>query len=275
MKKIAKLICVAAIAFVAASCSKVSYVWTPYISFDNYTMSANEDAGTITIKVSSHNLGDKSATVAFKIENGTAVAGKDIDFVGSPSVTFTGDQVVDVVLKVTSQVGTYTGNLVCTLKADSISDGVVLGAFDASYITIKDLDHPLAQYFGTWAGKGFSEYDAAYSDWEFTISADDKSVKNIVISGFDPAQGGGKFTVPATTSGFVIPDGTLNGTTYGSYGNVYFRGFDAVTLAEANSYCDIEVQYKDGKLFLPFGFISRVSAGALERFSGNITLTKK
>lgn len=275
MKRFFKLIATIAGVIAIASCNEVEYTTCPYVTFDTTSASVNEDCGEITLKVVSHNLSN-TATVSFKINNGTAVEGKNIDFKTSPVVTFNGNEAKEIVLSVTNLAGIFTGSLNCSVGVASVTEGMTVGSYGSAAITIKDLDHPLSAFIGDWSGSFISYYDDIAYAWEFSISPVDGDLDALTITNFDPAGFGGKFNVKVndTKDGFVIADNTQTGMAYSSYGAIMLRGVNAPKFADATAYSDITLTLVDGKLELNNAVISKVSAGNLEIADGPVVFTK-
>lgn len=178
MNKIFRFFGIAAAALSLASCLKTEYVWESYVSVDSASLTVKEDCGTVALTLSSHNLGSASTTVTLKLVDATAKAGQDIDFAGSPTVTFNGDETKDVVLNVVNHPGVYTGTVFCYVEVVSATDAKV-GSFNSARIVIEDLDHPLADVLGVYTLTPDSGY--RNPKWSVTIDPDPKNTSKVIV----------------------------------------------------------------------------------------------
>lgn len=217
------------------ACEKYAdFTTAPYVTFDSRSMTVNEDAGTLEIPVSAHNItGD--CTVTFNID-GPAQAGVDYELVDNASGTlnFNPDKTSDVLkVKVIPHIGTYTGNTNLRISIASLTDGVQKGAITSFPIAIIDKDIPVdwAYVQGTWKAQDYLLTGATDGDaYEIVITKVDDS--NVIITnlwgGETDLEGTIEFDTANNTATVSLParQVVFDASAYG-YGNLLLVGQNA------------------------------------------------
>jgi len=154
MKNINKLFFAACAAAALVSCNnKLTYDAKTFISFDDASVTVNEDCGTLAIPVTVYNI-TKDVTATVKVES-SATAGTDYEIVGNAAgvLNFTKEVPTDTLrIKVIEHAGTYTGNFNIAISIASVDEGVVLGSLSTFGVTVLDKDIPVDWDFfkGNW-----------------------------------------------------------------------------------------------------------------------------
>jgi len=158
--KLYKTILAGAIVLATASCSKLNQapVFNPadsFAAFDKATLSANEEAGRVSIPVTIASIQPVGTTVTYAVdtENSTAIEGKHFKLVDPSAVlTFSNDARTAYIeidlLPIRGDEG-YTGDKVIAIKLLN-SNGVKIGSNNVCRFTINDLDHPLSAILGKY-----------------------------------------------------------------------------------------------------------------------------
>ena len=201
----------AAVAGLVACEKYADYTTVPYVTFDSRSLSVNEDAGTLEIPVSAHNItGD--CTVTFNIE-GTAKAGVDYELVDNTSGTlnFNPDKTSDVLkVKIIPHIGTYTGNSNLRISIASLTDGIQKGAITSFPISIIDKDIPVDWKYlaGTWKAQDYLLSGAADGgEYELVISKVDDTKLEIfnLWGGEETLEGTVEFNTESNTALITLP----------------------------------------------------------------------
>jgi hypothetical protein len=156
-----------------------------FISFDNTSLSAPEESGSIRIPVTLSSLAGLSGTVTFEVDaTSTAQAGVNYTVKNSSStLTFTKEsptQYIDVEL-IDNDIFTGDKVVAFTLTGASIN----LGANATARLVIADNEHPLLFILGTYEGKDVPTYRGAMT-YEITVEKDDEDISKVWISGLEP-----------------------------------------------------------------------------------------
>lgn len=165
MNRSIKILATAAamLVFLASCSQKADFQSKPFVRFNQSAINTTEDAGTEKIPVYAY--GKDGATVAiprgeqantsvtFEVIDGTAVKGTD--FTVSPAngvLTFNNSSEAFIEVNVINHPGVYTGSLNFSIKITGASDGFTISSEAVSSLnfTIKDNDHPLANFLGTY-----------------------------------------------------------------------------------------------------------------------------
>ena len=145
-----------ALAALFASCDRTAeFKSEKFISVDNNSYSVTEVAGEVTIPVHVYNADNNEVNVSVTVLPGTAEEGADFEVVTPASGVLTfaaGETTKEVKIAIKSHEGVYTGNKNFAIQVASATEGVLVGKFDTSLITINDLDHPLSKFIGDWSG---------------------------------------------------------------------------------------------------------------------------
>lgn len=153
MKYLAK-ICIAGLAALSlAACSHIAkFTSEDFVAFSNASYSVQESAGSIKIPVYAYPQdGNPNTTVSFKVIEQTAKTGEDFSIEPAGGVlTFSGDSVQYITVKVVDHDGVYTGNKTFGLEMTSVSNDYTFPNFNSCKITILDEDHPLLDLFGEY-----------------------------------------------------------------------------------------------------------------------------
>lgn len=210
MKNIVKAIAVLAGVAGLAACTKYAdYTAVPFASLDfrSATVEESDPAGTFNLPVHLYNH-DGACTVTYVVEAGSAKEGVDYTLVDASGVlTFpAGTDTQNISVSISGQPGVYTGNLKFNITLKSASDDVQIGSFKTCTVTVKDLDHPLANLFGDYTIKGVTVNDdnkLTVLNWTMSISPVEGSADKIKIghiTPFDVAYNIGELSVIATVS---------------------------------------------------------------------------
>lgn len=210
MKNIVKAIAVLAGVAGLAACTKYAdYTAVPFASLDfrSATVEESDPAGTFNLPVHVYNH-DGACTVTYVVEAGSAKEGVDYTLVDASGVlTFpAGTDTQNISVSISGQPGVYTGNLKFSITLKSASDDVQIGSFKTCTVTVKDVDHPLANLFGDYTMKGItvnSDEDLDGVKWTMSISPVEGSADKIKIghiSPFDVAYNIGDLSVIGTVS---------------------------------------------------------------------------
>ena len=197
MKKIGLYVSFLAIAAFFASCdlnqTPVFNNADRFVAFDAERYSVTEDTGTVKIPVHFTSLGEKTTAVSFELFDGTAVAGRDYQLSGGTAVlNFYGFNPVQYIsIDILPHDGVFTGDRTFGIALKSAANGANLGGMDTAYVTILDLDHPLAAILGTYSAVGTSYFYGKQS-WTVTIAKDPGGdvtkvwITNLVPGGSSP-----------------------------------------------------------------------------------------
>lgn len=184
MKNTIKIIAGAAVLASFAACSqKVDFVSYDYVRLEATAYTVNEDAGTVTIPVYA-NEGAKG-TVTYQIIDNTAKVGTDFTVEGSGSITI-GSGTPGIVINVINHEGVFTSDLNFSIKLTGASDGLTIGGIYEARITIKDLDHPLADILGNYVAKGIVDYWGDVYNIAITVAPVDGDINAVTVSNLCP-----------------------------------------------------------------------------------------
>lgn len=161
-----------------------------FVGFEQARVAIKEDADSIVIPVRLTSLKGKSATVTFEIIDSTAVQGVDFDLRGGASVlTYsTSNPVEEIKFDIIPHIGTFTGDLMFGIAIKTVT-GVDKGSNDTIYVTIQDIDHPLAALLGTYEVYGPNYFGGRADTWDVVFEKDadgDVSkvwMSNLVVAG--------------------------------------------------------------------------------------------
>lgn len=291
MKKITFIFSVLALAAGLASCGKVEFTERQFATFQAASYSCTEDGGTLTVPVKVKSTG--ATSVAFKVIEKTATSGTFFNLQTTGGVlNFAENQAVDaqgyktgsIVFDIINQSGLYTGNAQFAVELESATNDVQLGANNYCTITIKDNDHPLVDFFGSWSmthdGSGYSPA-VVKSTW----SADEKDVTKVWIENFDNDSATGKYYafISDDHKTITMPLGQVNTVKYsGTYDVVLWALLD-----DGNFYDETEIEggalvftlQDDGTYVSPLGagimaFKNGACLGYLNYMFGPLTLSK-
>jgi len=235
-----------------------------YVAFDNENMSVAEDTGTVSIPVRLTSLKGLTSTVSFDFIDSTAVKGRDYNLKGGASVlNFDGSEAVqNIQVDIINNSGVFTGDLKFGIRITSSGD-VNAGSIDTMWVTILDLDHPLAAILGTYSVYGPNYFSGKPDVWDVTIEKDPDGdvskvwISNLVVSGTNQKVYG---VVNEEETKIEIPVGQTIATS-SSYESIVLEGFDdpdvnAANLLPSGSKLTMELTSSSPVTFimdLPFG----------------------
>lgn len=287
MKRNVILFVAAAFALLAAaSCGrKVEYQFDSYATMYSATYSVPETAGEIKVPVLVNNADGSEVQVSVQVTEGTAVEGVDYEVVSPANglLTFSGEtDSLDVVIKIFAFEGEFTGTKQFTVNISSATEGLPVGLFTQSKVTINDLDHPLGRFIGTWTG----ELTGFFGNWPkglttFTVSADPEGdpFKDLIFDGgINPyflAAIGVNPDFAAVVNGNVA---TVLAEQPCGHQDVVTLGFNAPDPNAADSYDDIHFELQeDGtlKLLNAYGAYTPAGGGFYEIYLGDVVFTKQ
>ncbi len=291
MKSIYRILAFAAAVAAFASCREISdYKTTPFANLYRTTVSESESVGSVTIPVMLSSVkGDNNTSVTFKVVEGAAKEG--VNFTVEPAskvLTFNGTDSLDITINIVNNPGVFTGSLDFQIELVSATNDYQIGGTSVANFTIKDDDHPLANFFGTFSGPAPGYWGDNYTA-EVQVLADPKDVDKVLIYNLDTylASNGltastGKYnifsgSVDTEKRQITIPSGQKTGYVSSSQGNLYVVGFDAPSVDDATGYSDIVFNYSSDykTISVPNGYACRTSQGWWEIYVGPMTFTKK
>ena len=276
----------AACTLLAASCGrKVEYQFDSYATMysSNYTVA--ETIGEFNVPVLIQNPTGAEVQVAVKVTEGTAEEGVDYEVISPASglLTFSGEtDSLNVVIKINGFEGEFTGTKQFTVSIASATEGLPVGLFSQTKVTIDDLDHPLAAYIGQWKGE-LAGYFGYWPTGETTINikADPEGdpFKDLIFDGgINPyflAAVGANPDFSAVVNGNVA---TVFADQPCGYSDVVTLGFNAADPGAADSYDDIHFELQeDGtlKLLNAYGAYTPGGGGFYEIYLGDVVFTKQ
>jgi hypothetical protein len=281
MKYIAK-ICLAGLAALSlAACSHVAqYTSEDFVAFRSGSYSVSETSGSIKVPVIAYpQNGNPNTTVSFKVVDGSAKAGTNFSVEPASGVlTFAGDSTQYITVNVKNQAGLYTGDLSFGIEITSTTNDYAFHHYNAVKFNIKDEDHPLINYFGSYTTSACMGYwGDNYSGHTIELAAFEGDVNSFSISNLEPYLGGNGFKGPvkgvlnAEKTVITIASGQATG-----YNDVNYYGFDAPNPNDAeSSEADIIINIQeDGSLFIPNAWGAAGASGWYEILLGGVTYKK-
>jgi len=289
--KIFRILSVVALGAALMACQNlVEFEHHSFVSYtptdNNFNPSINEDYGTYTIPVSVYNT-DGAVSVTVTPVDGSAKAGTNYSLVEPANgvLSFSaGETTKNVVVSITNLEGEFTGSLDFAIDIKSATEGVETGASSRISFTVKDLDHPLSAFLGTWTLAGVADYWGDVYDFAFTIVAPDASdVTYVEVHDLEPYFASYGYTA---ARGYNILRGYANdakttiecdetGTAFG-YSTTYWVSFNDATVAAASDYAPFTFNLNDdGTLTMPYAWGVRVASGWYCLYEGPLTFTKQ
>ncbi len=212
------LMAAAAVAGLAACTDNPEYKSVPFVSLDRASVEVEESdpATLLTIPVRVYN-NKSGCTVTYTVTDVSAVAGTDYTLVDDSGVlTFAaGEDSLAVQLSITGQPGTFTGSRTLVVELGTANNGVTLGSLSACQVSIKDLDHPLADMFGAYSMEGVAYYSSSSAagyyiwDWTMNMTAYDGDATRVWLDNivfFSSSDGYGSYTGDCPVYGVVSDD---------------------------------------------------------------------
>lgn len=276
----------------SVSCDRtVEYEFNPYATLYTTSYTVDENVGELKIPVAIYNPTGSEVQVSVKLLEGLAEEGVDYELISPASgiLSFSGEtDSLDVVLGIKSFEGEFTGTKNFALEISSLTAGLTVGNIKTANVTINDLDHPLAPFFGVWSAVTYEEvYLETDVTLTFDIAADPNDVTKVVASIVDPMMSAVVgYTKPVVLSGnatlnddgtgvLVIPNAQATGFEY-SYGPWLYMGLDAKDFGSASEYTDIVMNLNaDGTITVPNAFGIFDDSYIWASYVGGYTLTKK
>lgn len=287
MKTIKYMLSAVAVLAVLASCNrKESFQHGQFVSFGNGSYTVDEDAGVVAVPVHVYNAGSEEVTVTIKATDGTAKVGTNYEIIEPASGVLNfapGETEKNVMILVKNLRDKFTGNLSFSMSLTSVTDGIATGSFSNINFTINDKDHPLAKFFGTWAGTILGDQSGKLP-MNVTIEAveGDNTYRKLLVKDLDPfaatqmgltsAQGKNMYTAVVDESNTVMTISARQkvGYDYQDEYPVFIMGTDKG---------DITLTLSDSKTLAvsPFGLYAEVNGelGYFQTYSKGCTLTKK
>lgn len=165
-----------------------------FVAFSSETMMVTEDAGTLEIPVRLTSLSGLSSAVSFDFIDSTAVKGRDYNLKGGASVlNFEGNEAVkNIEVEIVNHSGVFTGDMKFGVRITSPGN-VNAGSVDTMWVTIADIDHPLAFILGEFNATATSYFNGA-EVWTVTLAKDVSDVNKVWITNM--VSGGSTSTSP-------------------------------------------------------------------------------
>jgi hypothetical protein len=238
MKNTYKLLYIVMMAVIFTSCKNDPIMFDSSKTFVAFTSSSasvveNENALDIPLMVAGI-PGSPSVTVNFEVRTeglaSPAVEGTDFTIVSSGSVDFTeGAGMANITIHPIDN-DVFTGNKSFELVITSNSKNYPTGAEDVITVTLKDNEHPLAKWIGTYsvAAVSYGNPGAWDEGWLVTTEPDPNDVTKLIITGVgagtaDPI----KATINLEDMSITLSPGQSVGDVYG-YGTIgVYKGTDA------------------------------------------------
>lgn len=176
MKKILFILTGALMLTALASCNKVEYVTSGYVTFNSTKYSFDEDAGIVSIPVSV--FGGSECTVAYTITDGTAKQGEDfvvVDKDGNPNtsgllkVSANPAETDSIRVQLSYNPLRTKGKKFIISLASSATEGVVISGTKQCEVTILDLEDAVSKFFGKW---GDADETIGFTIEEYDIDSD-------------------------------------------------------------------------------------------------------
>ena len=270
----------------AASCGrKVEYQFESYATMYSTAYTVAETIGEFQVPVLIQNPTGAEVQVSVKVTEGTAEEGVDYEVISPASglLTFSGEtDSLAVVVKINAFEGEFTGAKTFNVSIASATEGLPVGIFTQSTVTIDDLDHPLAAFIGQWKGelKGyFGNWPAAETTINVKADPNGDPFKDLFFDGgINPyflAAVGANPDFSAEVNGNVAK---VLAEQPCEYSDVVTLGFNAADPSAADSYDDIYFELQeDGtlKLLNAYGAYTPSGGGFYEIYLGDVVFTKQ
>ncbi|MFC0877362.1 Calx-beta domain-containing protein [Saccharicrinis sp. FJH2] len=165
-----------------------------FVAFSSESMIVTEDAGTMEIPVRLTSLSGLSSAVSFDFIDSTAVKGRDYNLKGGASVlNFDGNEAVqNIEVDIVSHIGVFTGDMKFGVRITSPGN-VNSGSIDTMWVTIADIDHPLAFILGEFDATATSYFNGK-EVWTVALAKDVSDVNKVWITNM--VSGGSTATSP-------------------------------------------------------------------------------
>jgi hypothetical protein len=238
MKNTYKLLYIVMMAVIFTSCKNDPIMFDKsktFVAFTTSSASVMETANALDIPVMVASVpGSPAVTVNFEVKTegiaNPAVEGTDFTIVSGNSVDFPeGSGYANITIHPIHNT-LFTGNKSFELVITSNSKNYPNGAESVMTITLKDNEHPLAKWIGTYMVNAVSYRNPGPYDetWLVTTDSDPDDVTKLLITGVG-AEGSGpiKATINLEEMSISLAPGQLLGDVYG-YGTIaVYKGTDA------------------------------------------------
>lgn len=185
MKNTIKAFALAVLAAGLVSCvDKPEFTTVPFVSMYRTSATIEESQGgtVYNIPVKLYNTSD-ATSISYEV-TGTATNGLDYSLADQSGVLNipAGADSAAIVVNVTGQPGVFTGDRSMRITLKSATGDVTIGNVKSFNMTIKDLDHPLSEIFGSYTMKAVSsDTDGGlyYNTWDLNISQYDGNTSRV------------------------------------------------------------------------------------------------
>ena len=238
MKNTYKLLYIVMMAAIFTSCKNDPIMFDSsktFVAFTSTSVSVVENENALDIPVMVAGVpGSPAVTVNFEVKTegiaNPAVEGTDFTILSSGSVDFPdGSGMVNITIHPIDN-GVFTGDKSFELVLTSNSKNYPTGAENVITVTLKDNEHPLAKWIGTYSVSAVSYYSPGQYDelWSVTTEPDPNDVNKLIITGVGaPGSGPLKATINLEEMSITLAPGQVLGDVYG-YGSIsVYKGTDA------------------------------------------------
>jgi hypothetical protein len=196
MKRYNFFIIIVGLILIFSSCERDKILFDEsmtFVSFDKATVNIPEEGGPVKIAVKLSGLsGTEGTSVSYEVSTEgfeNPASGSDYSIAES-EITFPGEGIAYLtVTPVDNDV--FTGDKSFKIKLTSVSKGYLIGAEKEVTIVIKDNEHPLAAWIGTYDVAAASYGDPGNWDeaWVVTTEPDPSDVNRLVMTGIGAPSG--------------------------------------------------------------------------------------
>ncbi len=289
MKNLLKIFVGIAAVTAFASCNqKVDYQTDSFVCFETTAYSINEDAGTVEIPVfayaksSDHAFPREGANTSLTFEVIENTAKNGVNFSVEPAngvIDFSNSTKASIKLNITNLAGEFTSDLDFTIVITSANNDFSIGGLNTLNVTIKDLDHPLAELFGTYVATNIPDAFGAVNNIQVTVGPIEGTTTSLAIHNVSPtaaANTGAHYVVGDVNeekTEVTVKDWQLIGE-YSPGVGVYFVSLDA-SLSETESTV-FTYDPAAGTLTTPLSYGAYVDGlGWFDAFIGPMVFTKQ
>lgn len=178
MKKINIIAAAIALVFSASCNRELEFQHETFATLDAVNFSIDETAGKVRIPMSIYNPTGSEVKVTVTCTDGSAKASEDyeVTYPATGVLTFSGNTCNDTLeIAIKAFEGVFTNNKVFTVQIASATEGVGVGNLSTAKVTIKDIDHPLANILGEYTANDDGD------TWDVTFDKNDESVQKINV----------------------------------------------------------------------------------------------
>jgi hypothetical protein len=238
MKYICNQLYIALVVVILASCKNEPIMFDSsknFVAFVSSTATISENQNALEIPVMVAALkGSPSVSVSFEVVtdgiSNPAVEGTDFTIAPATSIDFPdGTGIANLtVLPIDNAV--FTGNKSFKIRITSNSKGYASGELDVVTVVLKDNEHPLAKWMGTYLVTAASYGNPGNWDeaWLVTTEADPEDINNLLITGVGGADSGPlKAKLNTSEMTITLTPGQSLGDVYGYGTTAVYKGTDA------------------------------------------------